>query len=371
MRVTIDATPLLLRSAGVKNYFYFWLKHLRRLAGTDRIRAFPFLGEVGALTHEVSVISPRSTWPRLGILYFVNIPGNPAINWLISQPDVFHVSNQVRNPPRRPRLTATVHDMTCRLMPELHTPANVQADRTHADRVLRCASGLIAVSENTKNDTVRLLGVDPEIVEVIYPGVAEAYFEAAGGDVSGMKKAYGLHRPYLLYVGTIEPRKNLDTLIDAYGELGDLRKEFDLIVIGSAGWSAEKTMQRLRSGEHGVRYLGYVPEDDLPVLMAGAAVFVYPSLYEGFGFPVAQAMACGVPVVVSGVSSLPEVVGDAGLLVDPRSVVELEAALRRLLTDPNLRNELATKGRGRAGRFRWDICAQRSLEFFHRVAGRL
>lgn len=371
MRIEIDATPLLLRSAGVKNYLYHWIRHLRRLAGDDRIAAFPFLGEFGGLTHEESLLGPLATWPRLGLLYFVNlVPAVPAIDWIASRDDLFHASNQVRNPPRKTRLTATIHDLTCWILPELHTSANVRADRNFADRVLKKAARLIAVSENTKRDAVRLLGLDPERIDVIYSGIAEPFFHAtaAGAARSGVK--YGLKRPYILYVGTIEPRKNIDVLLDAYDALPDsLRSEVDLVIAGPVGWAADATHRRIIDRASGVRYLGYVPEEDLPSLTAGAIVFAYLSLYEGFGFPVAQAMACGVPVVVSNVSSLPEVAGEAGLMTDPRSVAEVTAAIRRLLENSALRDTLSKRGKQRAQLFRWEECARRSLEFFHRAAG--
>ena len=370
MRIAIDATPLLLRSAGVKNYFYHWISHLRRLARDDEIRLFPFLGELGTLTHEESVLSGWATWPRLGLLYFVNVPGNPLIDWIASGADLFHATNQVRNPPRRTPLTATIHDLTCWLMPELHTPANVRADKNFAEKVMRRASGLIAVSQSTKKDAVRILGLDPEKVEVIYPGVAESYFRATAEGIRRVKDNYGLSRPYILFVGTIEPRKNLDALLDAYVEMpSSLRREVDLAVAGPVGWSAGETLDRLRFGLRGVHYLGYVPEPDLPALTAGATVFAYPSLYEGFGFPVAQALACGAPVVASNISSLPEVTGDAALLVDPRSPAEIRSALERLLLSPSLRDEMANKGKARASRFRWEVCAEMSLDFFRKAAG--
>lgn len=371
MRVEIDATPLLLRSAGVKNYFYHWIRHLRREAGESSILAFPYIGRFGGLTHENSVLGPLATWPRLGLLYFVNIPGNPAIDWVASRADLFHASNQVRMPPRKTPLTATIHDLTCWIMPELHTAANVRADKNHADRVLRRAVGVIAVSENTKRDAVRLLGLDPETVTVIYSGVSSRFFHTTVGDYRRVSLKYDLTRPYVLFVGTIEPRKNLATLLDGFQALPEsVRSGADLVVAGPVGWTDDDVYRRLVNPAKGVRYLGYVPEDDLPGLMAGATVFAYLSLYEGFGFPVAQAMACGVPVVVSNTSSLPEVAGDAGLMVDPRSPGEACQALDRLLSNAELRGQLAAKGRERAEQFRWEECARHSWEFFNRAAGR-
>ncbi len=371
MRIQIDATPLLLRSGGVKTYIYHWLRHLRRLAAPEQIRAFPFLGDFGELDHQKSVAGPAGTFARLALLHFANLRRNPALDWILPGTDVFHASNQVRNPPRRPRLTATIYDMTCWLLPQTHTPANVAADRRFAGRVLQQAAGLIAVSHSTKNDAVRLLNLDPDRVQVIHPGIAEPYFTPEPSRTAAVTARYRLTRPYILNVGVIEPRKNVDTLLDAYAQLSPAVKgEVELVVAGPVGWRAQSTAARLRSGLEGVRYLGYVPEPDLPALMAGAAVVAYPSLYEGFGLPVAQALASGVPVVVSNVSSLPEVAGDAGLLVDPRSPAEIRAALERLLLDPALRRRLGRRAAERAQLFRWESCAEQSLAFFRRVCGR-
>lgn len=370
MTILIDATPLLLRSAGVKNYLYHWIAALRRQARDERIRLFPFVGDVGPLDHERSVLSSRATWPRLALLYLVNVAPSPAIEWFSAGADLFHATNQIRRPPRRLRLTATLHDLTCWLLPELHTPANVRADRAFAERVLRRAVRLIAVSESTRSDAVRILGLDPERIEVIYPGVAESFFTCGEEEVRRVRERYGLARPYVLSVGTLEPRKNVDRLLDAWmGLTPSLRGEVDLVVAGPRGWTARRTFERLQAAGRSVRYLGYVPEQDLPGLMAGAAVFVYPSLYEGFGFPVAQALAGGVPTVVSNVSSLPEVAGDAALLVDPRSPAEIREAIERLLLSPALSQRLAARARHQARRFRWEISAEQSLAFFRRAAG--
>src|SRR5581483_7758247 len=180
-------------------------------------------------------------------------------------------------------------------------------------------------------------------------------------------KRYRLERPMVLFLGTIEPRKNVDVLLDGYGSLpASLREEFELVVAGPVGWAKAETRRRLS----GIRYLGYVPEQDLPPLTAAAAVFAYPSLYEGFGFPVAQALAAGTPVVTSNVSSLPEVAGDAALLIDPRSTEAVRGALERLLLSPDLRAELAARGRRRAEEFRWPKCAAQSLQFFETVVGK-
>jgi glycosyltransferase involved in cell wall biosynthesis len=355
MRILVDTTPLLLRSAGVKTYTYHWLQHLLEEAGNEQILTFPHIGKLGALDHERSMLGPART---LSHLAFLMGGVSPLLSWGRPSADVFHACTLIRNPPRKTRLTATIHDMTCRLMPELHTPANRKADESFTKNILHRAARLIAVSENTKADAVRLAGLDPERIEVIYSGVPEVYFGA---------QARPSQRPYVLFVGTIEPRKNIDTLLDAW-EACHARSDFDLVIAGASGWAGEKTVARLLAKPRGVRYLGYVAEDELPGLTAGASAFIYPSLYEGFGLPVAQAMAAGVPVITSNTSCLPEVAGGGALLVDPRSAAEIQSAMEKLLMSPELRQELGAAGMAKAQKeYRWRVCARKSLEFFHRA----
>jgi alpha-1,3-rhamnosyl/mannosyltransferase len=358
MRILIDATPLLLRSAGVKNYLYYWIQSMREEAGGDSILTLPSLAQLGPLNHEGSMAGAALTFGHLARVFAANrIPTLPLLDWTIPKADVFHVSNQIRQPPRSVKLTATLYDMTTRLMPEVHSAANLHADDSLAKNVFRIASGLIAISENTKRDAVRLLGLDASRIEVIYPGVPNVYFNARPNPAE---------KPYVLFVGMIEPRKNVDALLDAWQDFR-LRDEFDLVIAGPAGWNAEKTLARLASPLPGVRYLGYVNEDKLPELTAGATAFVYPSLYEGFGIPVAQAMAAGVPVITSDSSCLPEITGGCALLVDPRSSLEIRSALEKLLASTPLQQNLAAAGKTKAQEYRWDRSARKSLEFFRRL----
>jgi alpha-1,3-rhamnosyl/mannosyltransferase len=369
MRVIVDAVPLLIRSAGVKSYLYHWITHLRRAAGAppgpDTIATFPALGGFGPLRHNRSIAGGWRTGTGLAALALANYTPLPVLDWLAAGADVFHSSGLTRHPPRRARLTATIYDMTCWLMPELHPAANLRAGRNFAG-ILRCAHGLIAISQSARSDAVRVLGLRPEKIAVIHPGIAAPFFDPGAEAVAAVRARYRLNRPFVLFIGTIEPRKNIDMLLDAFEALpASVRQEFDLVLAGPMGWAPAQTAARVRS----VRYLGYIPEPDIAPLTAAAAVFAYPSLYEGFGFPVAQAMAAGTPVITSNVSSLPEIAGDAALLVDPRSLAELRDALSRLLLSPTLRAALAAKGRARARAFSWEACAAQSLVFFQQVAG--
>jgi alpha-1,3-rhamnosyl/mannosyltransferase len=369
MRVTVDAVPLLYRSAGVKNYLYYWIRHLRREAGDIDIRLFPFLDLPTALDHDGSSANLFATVARLGLAYALNRIPLDLARWVTRRSDVFHAAT-LRRPPRSARLTATVFDLTWHLMPQMHARAIVEAERAFAERVVRRAHRLIAISEATRADAVQILRLAPEKIHVIHPGVAGEFFRAGAVEADAAKAQLGLSRPYALFVGTIEPRKNAGLLLNAWLRLPpSLRDEFDLVFAGPAGWRQRETLARLLNPPPGVRYLGYIPERDMPGLVAGATVFAYPSLYEGFGFPVAQAMAAGAPVVTSAVSSLPEVAGDAAVLVDPRSEAELVRALADVLTSPEQRRGMIERGRRNARRFSWSECARRSIAFFRQAAG--
>jgi glycosyltransferase involved in cell wall biosynthesis len=359
MRIAIDATPTLVRSAGVKNYIHHWVRHLRERARGSEIRLFPFLRDLGELNHEASPRGTAATVSRLAFVHALRIFGPALLDQALGDADVFHASNLIRAVPRHAKLTATLHDLTSWLMPDRNTRGSCEADYRFAERILSRADGLIAVSENTRQDAIRLLGIAPEKITTIHSGVAPEYFDAA---------PRRRDRPYLLSVGTIEPRKNYDMLLDAWQRVRpDLRKEFDLVIAGPRGWAREETFARVQSE---AIYLGYVPEREMPGLFAAATIFLYPSLYEGFGFPVAQALAARVPVITSNTSALPEVARDGAALVDPTSTEAIAAAIERLLDSPAERTKLAGYGRTSAERFRWEKCAEQSLAFFQRVISR-
>jgi glycosyltransferase involved in cell wall biosynthesis len=364
MRITVDAVPLLYRSAGVKNYLYHWIRHLRQEAGGGNIRLFPFLGEPAALDHERPAAGRFGAAARLGLMFALNRVPFDLARWAGPRADVFH-SSKLLYPPRNTRLTATIHDLTCWTMPQMHSPANVAAENAFAERVWKRADALIAVSEATRQDALRILDLPPARIRVIYHGIADEFFQAGAVDAERTGLRHGLARPYALFVGTIEPRKNVDLLLDAWAGLPPtVRGGFDLVLAGPPGWGQRRTLARLREAPAGVRYLGYVPEGDMPGLFAGATALVYPSLYEGFGFPVAQAMAAGTPVITSSVSALPEIAGGAAALIDPRSEADLRQALAEVLTSPAKRAAMSEQGRCNAQRFSWARCARESMEFF-------
>jgi glycosyltransferase involved in cell wall biosynthesis len=242
------------------------------------------------------------------------------------------------------------------------------AMRPFIPRAARRAAAVIAVSQATKADIVRILGVERAKVHVIHEAPA-AHFRplAAGTGLGEVRQRYGLPQRFLLSVGTIEPRKNLVRLLEALAQLRRSESlDHALILVGHRGWKYEgvfTAVERLALGD-AVRFLGYVPVHDLVALYNLAQALVYPSLYEGFGLPVLEAMACGTPVVASSSSSLQEVAGNAAELVDPNQVQHIAAGLRRVLLDPHRRQELRALGLAQAARFSWDAASEQTRRIY-------
>jgi glycosyltransferase involved in cell wall biosynthesis len=367
MRITIDATTLVLPSAGVKNYVYYWLRSLIAAAGQrgDEVKAYPpLLNDSMPLDHQRA---PKGLLASsLPLVHLSNLRGSPLLDWLLRGSDLFHCSQHTARRPKGVRATATIFDLSCWTKSETHTPQNIAATKRYAENILKRCDRLIAISNHARQDAHEILGIPLERIRVVYPGVAAEFFDVTDHHAEAVRVAYNLPRSYLLFVGCIEPRKNIRGLIAAYQLLpGDLRRDFPLVIAGPFGWESVAIRPLLAS--EGVRHLGYVPEQFLAALYRGAAALVYPSYYEGFGLPVAQAMAAGIPVITSNCSSLPEVVGDAGLTVDPDSPPALAEALERVLTSPELARELASRGRIRAEAYQWSTAATESLDFFHNV----
>jgi glycosyltransferase involved in cell wall biosynthesis len=234
------------------------------------------------------------------------------------------------------------------------------------------ADRIIAISKSTKNDLVKLLKADPNKISVVYPGFDNDNFKPTNdlGKVEEIKRKYKINGSYILYIGTLEPRKNVTRLIEAFGQLiqtGNI--DHKLVITGKRGWLYDdifKTVTRLGL-ERDVIFTGYAPYEDLPLLFNGADVFVYPSLYEGFGLPPLEAMACGTPVITSNISSLPEVVGDAAILVDPLSVDEIAKALYQVVSNKEVQEKMRQKGLERAKMFSWEKVAKETLEILEDV----
>jgi glycosyltransferase involved in cell wall biosynthesis len=261
------------------------------------------------------------------------------------------------------RAAVTVHDLGYRLFPEAHPPRQ----RAYLDLTTRTsaarASIVLADSEATRADLGRFYGTPAGKIRVVYPG----FSAPPVGDSAAIRAKYGLPEHYFLYLGTLQPRKNIARLVQAFArwQAAHPGDETALVLAGAQGWLFDPAWT---AGVPRVLLPGFVDDADKGALYAGALAFVFPSLYEGFGFPVLEAMSCGAPVLCSGTSSLPEVAGDAALLVDPPDVDAIAAGMARLSDDAALRTAMAAKGRAQAATFRWEEAAARALAAFEEVA---
>jgi glycosyltransferase involved in cell wall biosynthesis len=288
-------------------------------------------------------------------------------------PDLLFVPAHVL-PLVRPRCcVATVHDLGFHYFPEAHTPFQNAYLRWATRFNARCAARVLADSEATRQDLIRLCGTAESKIVVVYPGCDESLAPVTDpAMLAAVCRRYGLTKHYLLYVGSLQPRKNLVRLVEAFASLHESRPadkespiaDLQLVLAGPTGWLFDEILDRITHLGLSDRVVvtGYVPTADLASLLSGALAFVFPSLYEGFGLPVLEAMACGTPVVCSNVSSLPEVAGNAALLVDPLDTEALVEALARIVSDPGLRRELVQRGFRQAKRFSWRRCARETLQ---------
>ncbi len=376
MHVAINAHLLAhtrsFRRAGVSHYIEQVLIHLGYLDQTNQYSVYTTRGidqqalglppNFRVLPSRLPTINPRVRIPWEQLLAPLLLRQNGA--------DLFHgVLNVLPLACPVPGVV-TVHDLAFIRFPQTFRAYN----RTYLDFATRMsvrrAVQILAVSEHTKRELVGLLGVPAERV-VVTPNAVRAHFRPPEpATLAAFRVSKGLPERFVLYVGTLEPRKNLTTLLSAYAEIAR-RHDVPLLVGGGKGWLYDAVFQRLE--ELGLRervhFVGYIEEEELPLWYAAATVFVFPSIYEGFGMPPLEAMACGTPVITSNSSSLPEVVGDAGLMVAPTDASAFATALDQVLSDAALHDELRTRGLVRAQAFAWRTTAERTLAAYAVAAG--
>jgi glycosyltransferase involved in cell wall biosynthesis len=370
MRIGIDATALPARPVGAGNYIIELIRHLELLNGADEFVVFAQphgrdLIDVPARPGFEWVMIPerhpaqRLIWEQTG---FPRLVARARLDLLHS----LHYTRPMRLPCAS---VVTFHDMTFFLFPRLHTLSKrlyfPQAIRLSA----RKADALIADSESTRQDTIRLLGIPPTRIHTVPLGVSPAFHPVhEAGSLEAVRLRYSLPEHFILYVGLVEPRKNLPMLLRAYQRLQGSGAPA-LVIVGRSGWGVEQVFKLVEALaiQEKVHFSGYIPAEDLPIVYNLADVFVYPSLYEGFGLPPLEAMACGTPVITTAVSSLPEHVGDAGILIPPQDEEALFQALVKVLQDPDLRGELSRKGPERAAQYSWNRTAQETLNVYRQV----
>ncbi len=288
-------------------------------------------------------------------------------------PDVFFTPAHVIPVGIRCPSVATVHDLGYEHFPEAHPRRQLAYLRWSTRHNARVARRVIADSRATAGDLAALYGIDRARISVVYPGADPDLRRV--DDLAAIAAAtarYGIRPPYLLYLGTLQPRKNLVRLVEAFAATNLHNDGYSLVLAGRAGWLSEPLLaavgrQPSAVASH-IHLPGYIAEADKAPLLSGATALVFPSLYEGFGFPVLEAGACGVPVICANTSSLPEVAGDAALLVDPLDTAALTEALQRVAADETLRGELITRGYANLARFKWEQAAAQTLAVLEMAA---
>ncbi|WP_219064073.1 glycosyltransferase family 1 protein [Pseudomonas sp. UMAB-08] len=284
---------------------------------------------------------------------------------------VYHETNFMLKAYASPSV-ATIHDLSFIHYPQFHPQKRVEWLSAQLPKTLRRADYLITDSDIIRDELIDDFGVSADRVRTVYLGASETYRPQTAEQTRLTLELYGLqHGRYILFVGTLEPRKGVDTLLDAWCRLPPvLRKRYPLVLAGAPGWQNKDLGDRIKALEvsHGLRQLRFVPGSDLPALYAGATVFAYPSLYEGFGLPVLEAMQCGVPVICTADTSMSEFTQGSTLLVERGNDEQLTSQLTDLLSNEQLRQSVADTGLLRSSIFSWKRCAQETLEIYRKVS---
>jgi glycosyltransferase involved in cell wall biosynthesis len=375
MKVGLNATSLLSPLTGIGQYTYHLAKGLQKFEdlelnmfyangwSTD-VRDKPIkqirnikllLKKIIPKTYEISRIIQQSYFNERS---FSKVKG------------IYHEPNFLAFDYAGP-LVLTVHDLSWIRYPEMHPADRVRNMNKHFQKSMERASMIITDSQAIKYEIMDMFGVADNRIKSIPLGVEPLFRPLNDEDSKPVLVQHGLsHQKYILAVGTLEPRKNLSSVLLAYMQLPtNIRKHYPLVLVGMSGWhtsALEKQMAPLvAAGE--IRQLGYLEREDLAVVIAGALTLVYPSIYEGFGLPPLEAMTCGVPVIASNVSSLPEVVGDTGLLVNPHDIDDIAKAMETMITAPDIRAASAQKALARSAEFSWDSCVDQTMGIYRQV----
>lgn len=383
MRIAYDVAPMKSPRTGIGHYAATLLEHLVELEPNLEFNLFSLMavpgsefdfpaalndrgqmnGRSAGILYEVVGRFPRSA--RRALLTAWTMTGRPSAERFIGKSAVVHGTNFWIPPIARKNGIVTIHDLSFWIYPEFCTPP-VRRYRMTLPRIVERCTMVITPSETIKSELADALKISPDRIAVTPEGVRGAFVDAHP-DLQFAARI-GIDRPYLLCAGTQEPRKNLDRLIEAMTLLGDL--ELQLVIAGPAGWGSVDlpAVARKHAVEDSVVFSGYLDDARLGSLMAGAAAFVYPSLYEGFGLPPLEAMAAGVPVVAGAAGALPETLGEAPVWCNPRETASIADAIRLAVTDDSVRSSTIEKGKKRASLYNWRETARLTLDVYKTVA---
>jgi glycosyltransferase involved in cell wall biosynthesis len=373
LRVGFDATPAVRQGGGIGRYTRELLRALAAVDPSTQYRLF-YASPAGAQGHALPRLPSNFSIRHLPFddiwlaRVWQRVQAPIPVDWITGRIDLFHSPDFTLPPTRRgTRTLLTVHDLSFVRDPDSAVPVlRVYLNKVVPRSVAR-ADHVLADSAATRADLMELYGTPEEKISVLYSGVNEAFQPVRdAATLQRVRSRYGLgEAPFILAVGTLQPRKNYARLIQAFAQLG--QADLNLVIAGGKGWMYEAIfaeVERRRLGQR-VIFPGFVADDDLPALYSAASVLAYPSTYEGFGLPILEAFACGTPVVTSTASCLPEIAGEAALLVPPTDVAALSEALRRAHSDTALRARLIQAGSERARAFSWETSARQLVERYN------
>ena len=372
MRIAIDAHSVGTGLGGNESYATNLIEALAEIDQTNRYTLYVTKREaVARFSNRWPNFSVRSTLPHTP---FIRIPLTLSAELRRNPVDVLHV--QFTSPPLSPcPVVVSIHDLSFEHLPQTFKWRSRKQLRITVRRTARQASQVIALSQHARNDIINTYHVNPQKISVIPLSAGDRFRPIKDEEeLQRVRQTYGIKGEYMLSVGAIQPRKNLGRLVAAYARLHHAKSEGKLpklVLAGKCAWLYDKTLRTIKELQlnDSVIVTGYVPESDLPALYSGAICFIYPSYFEGFGLPPLEAMQCGVPVIVGDRTSLPEVVGAAGILVDPFDVDALAAAIEKVISDSDLRTELGVQGLARAKLFNWQETARQTLAVYRKAAG--
>ncbi len=372
MKICIDISPAVHRRAGLGRMAYELATALFEAAPEHDYSVFYNQPSHADVTSPLDSVSQRTIdlgnkrW-RLHVLQAYAL--RQAQDQLIGPTDIFHATDHLLPHLQHTRTVFSLGDVTYLSHPQTHSRLNRMFLRLMMPRFLSSADAIIAISQNTLSEMQRYYGLNLSNSAVVYLGVNKRFRPVTDMDaLADVRIRYDLPPNFLLYVGTTEPRKNLSRLIEAYARIHP--RNVKLVIAGKKGWLYEETFSLVESlGLHeDVIFPGYVDDADLPALYSAAHCFLFPSLYEGFGLPVPEAMACGTPVITSNTSSLLEVAGDAAILINPNNIDDMRDAIQAVMANPSMHADMRKKGLENASRFTWERTANQTLEIYQQLA---
>ncbi len=379
MKIGVEASVLLRKQkTGVDYYTLNILKELVSQMPRDQFY-LTYISFITKRAADLGVNGPNVSQKKLNIipgriyhLMMRKLVGIPFDFLAMFRPDIFFFPNFIRWPLAWTKKSViVVYDLSFLNASQYATESFRKYMSRIVPKSVQQTTHVVAISENTKREIIKEYGTDPSKITVIYPAVDHDFFKPANNEaVIAVKKGYNIGRPYILSVGTQEPRKNLIGLLKAYSMLNKkILANYTLVLTGGKGWLDGEitTLYESLSKDHSIIRTGYVDEADMPALYSGASVFAYPTFYEGFGMPPLEAMACGTPVITANNTSLPEVVGDAGLLVDANDTAGMTEALTRVLNDKKLAQKMSKAGLERAKKFVWSNEASKLVKIFEQL----